>query len=234
MQCNLWIFKALLWYNQVVINLGTEANVVTSRNWVRLFLTTLLAGGIAGIFSGFAARWTDFAWMFSPFNFTEILLSSIWLFGIGLIYSVISQMGFFSYLTIHRFGLGIFKSLRLWNTVQIILIAVVIFDLIYFDYWKVATVLFAYGLLVAFLKAKQTDKDTFISALFFIVAATAIELIAVLRVGNESWIYFMMISLLVCNTYQLLRLPYYLKLSEEEREARIKRKASAQANNVKK
>ncbi|HWO78652.1 MAG TPA: KinB-signaling pathway activation protein [Bacillus sp. (in: firmicutes)] len=207
---------------------------MTSRNWVRLFLTTLLAGGIAGIVSGFAARWTDFAWMFSPFNFTEILWSSVWLFGIGLIYSVISQMGFFSYLTIHRFGLGIFKSLRLWNTVQIILIAVVIFDLIYFDFWIVAVLLLAYGLLVAFIKAKQTDNDTFISALFFIVAATTIELLAVLRVGDESWIYFMMFSLLVCNTYQLLRLPYYLKRSEEEREARRSRKGTSVTQSVKK
>lgn len=191
-------------------------------------------GGMTGIFSGFAARWTDFAWMFSPINFTEILWSSIWLFGIGLIYSVISQMGFFSYLTIHRFGLGIFKSIRLWNTVQIILIAVVIFDLIYFDFWIVAVILFVYGLVIAFLKAKQTDKDTFISALFFIIAATTIELIAVLRVGDESWIYFMMISLLVCNTYQLLRLPYYLKRSEAEREARKNKKAAVQVQTVKK
>ncbi|GAA0323651.1 KinB signaling pathway activation protein KbaA [Bacillus carboniphilus] len=207
---------------------------MTSRNWVRLFFTTLLIGGVVGVFSGFIARWEDFEWMFAPLDITEVLSSSVWLFGIGLIYSVISQMGFFSYLTVHRFGLGIFKSVLFWNMAQIILIAFALIDLVYFEYGTIAAILFVYGLIIATLKAKQTNKETFISALFFMAVVTTIELIAVLRVGNESWIYFMLIPLLACNTYQLLALPGYLERSKEEREARTERKAKLQSKTVKK
>ena len=41
---------------------------------------------------------------------SKYYLHLLWLFGIGLIFSLVSQMGFFAYLTVHRFGLGIFKS----------------------------------------------------------------------------------------------------------------------------
>lgn len=199
---------------------------MTSRNWVRLFFTTLLIGGITGIISGFLVRWQDFEWMFIPLDISEVFYTSLWLFGIGLIYSVISQMGFFSYLTIHRFGLGIFKSIVFWNLAQLILIGFVLVDLIYFDFNIVALVLLLYGVLVAFIKAKQTNKETFISALFFMTVFTTVELLAVLRVNNESWIYFMLISLLACNSYQLLALPSYLKKSQEEREQKKSKKPS--------
>ena len=43
-------------------------------------------------------------------------------------------MGFFAYLTVHRFGLGIFKSVSLWNAVQVVLILFVLFDLVYLRY----------------------------------------------------------------------------------------------------
>lgn len=193
---------------------------MTSRNWVRLFFITLLIGGITGIISGFLARWQDFEGMFTPLNITDVLMTSLWLFGIGLIYSVISQMGFFSYLTIHRFGLGIFKSLLFWNLAQMILIAFVLVDLVYFEFRILALVLLVYGALVAFIKAKQTNKETFISAFFFMTVFTTVEMLAVLRVNNESWIYFMLIPILACNTYQLLGLPSYLKRSQEERAAK--------------
>ena len=56
---------------------------------------------------------------------------SFWLMGVGFIFSVISQMGFFAYLTIHRFGLGMFRSPSLWNIVQLFFIAFVLFDFVY-------------------------------------------------------------------------------------------------------
>ena len=52
----------------------------------------------------------------------------------GFLFSVISQMGFFAYLTVHRFGLGIFKSVSLWNAVQVVLILFVLFDFVYLRY----------------------------------------------------------------------------------------------------
>ena len=77
-------------------------------------------------------RWSEIQHYFTSFELVSIFSSFFWLFGVGLIFSVISQAGFFAYLTIHRFGLGIFKSL--WNPVQILLVLFVVFDLVYLRY----------------------------------------------------------------------------------------------------
>src|SRR5690606_18187203 len=107
-------------------------NKLTSRNWVKLFMSTLLVGGLTTGVVGFIVRWKEFESIFINFDILEILSVLFWLIGVGLIFSILSQMGFFAYLTVHRFGLGIFKSL--WNSVQVILILFVLFDLVYFRY----------------------------------------------------------------------------------------------------
>jgi KinB signaling pathway activation protein len=44
-----------------------------------------------------------------------------------------------------------------------------------------------------------------------------LEWIPVLRVNEKSWVYLMLFPLVICNAYQILMLPKYLKRSEEER-----------------
>ena len=91
--------------------------------------------------------------------------------GVGFIFSVISQMGFFAYLTIHRFGLGMFRSSSLWNIVQLFFIAFVLFDFVYLrsvliangevslgNNILVAGVLFMFGAIVAYVKVKKRIK----------------------------------------------------------------------------
>ena len=112
---------------------------MTSRNVVKLFLSTLLIGGVTTGITGFIVRWNEFASYFIDFNMVKIVSTFVWLFGIGLIFSLVSQMGFFAYLTIHRFGLGIFKSVNLWNGVQIVLILFTLFDFVYFRYKAIWT-----------------------------------------------------------------------------------------------
>lgn len=144
-------------------------------------------------------------------------MAFVWLVGVGFIFSVISQMGFFAYLTIHRFGLGVFKSL--WNAVQLVLIGFVLFDLVYLrytafaeeeesviSYVAVAGALLIVGLIVAYVKMKQTNKQAFIPTLFFMIVATIIEWVPVLRENSGGWFYFMLIPLLACNAYQILTL----------------------------
>jgi KinB signaling pathway activation protein len=201
---------------------------LTSRNWVKLFITTLLVGGLTTGVVGFIVRWDEFAPIFIDFDFLQILSVLFWLIGVGLIFSIISQMGFFAYLTVHRFGLGIFKGL--WNPIQMVLILFALFDLVYFRYKAfagegdsilpyigVAAFLLIAALVVAAIKAKQTNQHAFIPAVFFMVVVTAIEWVPVLRVNEESWLYLMLIPLLVCNTYQLLILH---KLNEESQKQR--------------
>ncbi|WP_410985426.1 KinB-signaling pathway activation protein [Bacillus cereus] len=190
---------------------------MNSRKWVRLFLTTLLLGGMSTILIGFILGWDKYAKFFQNFDGKEILMISFWLLGVGFIFSVISQMGFFAYLTVHRFGLGMFRSSSLWNAVQLFFIAFVLFDFVYLrsvlvangevsfgNNILVAGILFLFGVIVAYIKSKETNKKAFIPALFFMVVVTILEWVPALRINDTDWLYLMVIPLLLCNAYQLL------------------------------
>ena len=216
-------------------------NKLTSRNLVKLFFSTLLVGGIATGIVGFLIRWEEYQSLFSNFEVLQILSVLFWLFGVGLIFSVISQMGFFAYLTIHRFGLGIFKSL--WNSVQVVLILFVLFDLVYFrykvfaeqgeslfSYILIASFILIVGLISAAWKAKLTNKQAFIPALFFMVVVTTIEWMPALRVNEESWLYLMIYPLVICNAYQLLILQKLNENSIEQRKLKQAKVANKPSN----
>ena len=193
--------------------------VVNSRKWVHLFFSTLFLGGISTILVGFILRWNQYARLFQSFDGKELLSVAFWLLGVGFIFSVISQMGFFAYLTVHRFGIGIFRSASLWNAVQVFLVAFVLFDFVYLRSTFVeegnastthniliATVIFLAGAIVAYIKSKETNKQAFIPALFFMIVVTIIEWIPALRVNDRDWLYLMAVPLFICNAYQLLTL----------------------------
>ncbi|MFC3885333.1 KinB-signaling pathway activation protein [Bacillus songklensis] len=193
---------------------------MNSRNWVRLFFSTLLLGGISTAITGFIVRWDKYESLFSSMDVAGILLVLVLLFGVGLIFSIISQMGFFAYLTVHRFGLGIFRSVSLWNAVQVVLILFVLFDIVYFryrffaepgasviPYISIAVGILLVGALVAYAKKQQTNNEAFIPALFFMIVVTIIEWMPALQINDQNWLYLMLVPLLVCNAYQLLILP---------------------------
>ncbi|PIE92938.1 KinB signaling pathway activation protein KbaA [Bacillus fungorum] len=190
---------------------------MNSRKWVRLFFTTLFLGGISTVIIGFVLEWDKYVKFFQNFDGKEILAVSFWLMGVGFIFSVISQMGFFAYLTIHRFGLGMFRSTSLWNAVQLFFIAFVLFDFVYLrsvliangevslgNNILVAGVLFVFGAIVAYIKSKETNNKAFVPALFFMVVVTILEWVPALRINDTDWLYLMVIPLLLCNAYQLL------------------------------
>ena len=190
---------------------------MNSRKWVRLFLTTLFLGGVSTVIIGFVLEWDKYDKFFQNFDAKEILAVSFWLMGVGFIFSVISQMGFFAYLTIHRFGLGMFRSSSLWNVVQLFFIAFVLFDFVYLrsvliangevslgNNILVAGILFVFGAIVAYIKSKETNKKAFVPALFFMVVVTILEWVPALRINDTDWLYLMVIPLLLCNAYQLL------------------------------
>jgi KinB signaling pathway activation protein len=194
-----------------------EDGAVNSRKWVRLFLTTLAIGGITAAIIGMIFNWGEYQKLLLKLDIVEILAVLMWHIGVGFIFSVVSQAGFFAYLTVHRFGLGIFRSVSLWNAVQLMLILLVLFDLVYFRYQAfaakgesvvsyvlVALFIFAVGLVVAYIKSAQTNKGAFVPALFFMVVVTVIEWFPVLRINDRDWLYLMLFPLLVCNAYQLL------------------------------
>ncbi|WP_409303805.1 KinB-signaling pathway activation protein [Peribacillus sp. SCS-155] len=201
---------------------------MNSRNIVRLFLSTLLIGGLTAGIVGFIPRWSYFQPMFTSLQLGEIFSSFTWMVGVGLIFSLISQAGYFAYLTVHRFGLGIFNSVSLWNAVQVVFIIFVMFDLVYLrfitfskgeglvSYLGWAVLILLIGLITAYLKMKQTNKQAFVPALFFMTVVTILEWVPVLRSNNESWMYFMLFPLLACNAYQLLILNKLIANSRKE------------------
>ncbi|MDQ1143226.1 KinB signaling pathway activation protein [Bacillus sp. SORGH_AS 510] len=244
----LWIFQILLGtISMVFIIWYMEVYSVTSRNWVRLFMTTLLIGGITTAIVGFIVRWNEFQPYFVEFRIIDILSTLVWLIVMGFLFSVISQMGFFAYLTVHRFGLGIFKSASLWNAVQMVLILFALFDLVYLryenfaekgesilSYLGLAILLLVISLIVAWYKTKQTNREAFIPALFFMIVVTLVEWVPVLRVNERSWLYLMMFALIACNAYQLLILHKLNTQSAQERQRRVQTVRPNEKNKSKK
>lgn len=186
---------------------------MNSRKVVFLFFTTLIIGSVSGTIVGLILDWARL----TSDGFLNLLFGLIWLLGITAAFSLVSQMGFFAYLTIHRFGLGLFKTASLWNRIQVVIIGFVLFDLIYFRYISfaeegesilgyalVALFLLLFGLVVAYIKAKQTNRGAFVPALFVIVVVTTIEWVPALTANDPKWLWLYFTPLLVTNTYQTL------------------------------
>nr|WP_238942041.1 KinB-signaling pathway activation protein [Bacillus sp. REN10] len=193
---------------------------VTIRNWVRFFVHTLIIGGVAAGIIGLFIRWNELSPLMAQGDWKDVFSIVTWHVAVGFTFSVISQMGFFAYLTVHQFGAGMFRSF--WNSVQLLLIAFVLFDLVYFrfqafsdqreslwPYLLLAGFLLLVGVATATAKAKLTNKGVFISALFFMVVLTVLEWLPVLQVNDKKWLYIMLFTLLPCNAFQLLALPKY-------------------------
>ncbi|MFF2754714.1 KinB-signaling pathway activation protein [Psychrobacillus sp. NPDC058041] len=222
---------------------------MTIRNWFKFFLNAMWIGGlITGVLGSIILWDKNFASYYAAGQWGAVIAAFIVLVGFGLIISVIAQMGFFAYLTIHQMGVNIFKSLTLWNWVQLLIIAFVIFDLIVFRFkpsegttsqiWLhiVALVLLiGASIIVAIIKANKTKKQILISALFFMIAITTIEWVAALKVQSSDadvWLLIVLVPLLAVNAYQLLALPKYNAKSDEDRkklEARRKARKEAAA-----
>ena len=91
--------------------------------------------------------------------------------GVGFIFSVISQMGFFCLFNNPSFWIRMFRSPSLWNIVQLFFIAFVLFDFVYLrsvliangeislgNNILVAGVLFMFGAIVAYIKVRKRIK----------------------------------------------------------------------------
>nr|WP_236823071.1 KinB-signaling pathway activation protein [Bhargavaea massiliensis] len=201
----------------------------------------MIGGGITGLV-GLIVRWND---TFSPFiqsgEYGEFIAAFLWMVFLGFTMSVVAQMGFFAYLTVHQFGVNIFRSLTLWNWVQMLIIAVVLFDLVFFRfditqgdgsrtalYMMLLFFLIVVPALTAWLKVKMTGKKhVLISSLFFMIVITTLEWLPALMVrsGNiDQWVTILLFPLLAVNMYQLLMLPKYNAKSEEDIKKRQERR----------
>src|SRR5699024_6111609 len=80
----------------------------------------------------FFVKSQEYANVLQPFDGMELLGLVLFFIGMALVFTVVSQTGFFAYLFIHRFGQNFFRSF--WPTVQVLVILFALFDLIYLSY----------------------------------------------------------------------------------------------------
>lgn len=198
---------------------------MTIRNWLRLFWTTLLVGSAAALAAGalLVALFDDFSLMeLSRPGFNWQTIAFLVLSGSTI--SVISHIGFFSYLIVRDMFLGFLRSKRLWEVVQVILVAIAFEMLTYIRYSLYAAdkesrlgytilpaVLLICSAAAAYWKSKLTHSSAFIPTLFFMYVATILEAVPAMKVNSISSTVYMLVPLMASNAWQILMLPRFLK-----------------------
>jgi KinB signaling pathway activation protein len=202
---------------------------LTIRKWIYLFWTTLLLGTVAALLTGImlVLMFPDFSVLenskagFDLQSFAFIILA-------GATVSMLSEMGFFSYMIVRYIGMGVLRSKLLWDILQLALILITVFDYIYlnysgfakpgetvFQYAALPIALLLVALIVAFIKAKQTNWNGFIPTLFFMYVVTVLEAVQALRLNSFASSIFMLVPLIACNAWQILMLHRLVKKEGE-------------------
>jgi KinB signaling pathway activation protein len=188
---------------------------LTLRKWFRLFCTALLLGIITSVAVGLILEFTDQAFPIPTmsgvgFNALNMILG-------GATISLLSQMGFFSFLIVRFIAIGIIRNKVIWDLIQLTLTIVAIIDLVYLRYSNfngdsllvytiMPLLILAISLGVSYWKVKLTNKNAFIPTLFFMVVVTILEAVPALKLNNTASSIFMLTPLIVCNSYQILNL----------------------------
>ncbi|TCP52254.1 KinB signaling pathway activation protein [Tumebacillus sp. BK434] len=179
------------------------------RKFLTLFFTTALIGVLLGTIT------TLTGW------FGEIRL--VWGMITGGFLSATTLMGFWAYLTLN-FTMRNFISFRFWVTIQVLLIVLVLFDMIYFRYlWTgkgagdvlpfIGYAMWPLGvaMLVAYIKGRISGMRSFIPSVFFLYCFTVLEWFLALKSGELLQMSQIGIILLGCNVYLLLMYTRLLK-----------------------
>lgn len=186
---------------------------MTLKKWSFLFYTTLLVGMLGSLISSIVIGQETL--QYGLIDFGVGLIGSLIA---GLMFSVISQMGFFAYLTVNYMGLILFRRKSLWQGVQMILIVFVFVDVIILRHDMFAPnapitgyivwplILLIYALAVAFFKVRATNASAWVPTLFFMFVVTVLEWVPALRENNSKSMLLMLIPLLLCNTWQIMQL----------------------------
>jgi len=201
---------------------------------VKFAFWALVIGGLVNAVASLIIRWDFYQPYLANGEISEFLAAVVWNVVLGMTMSVMAQAGFFAYLTLHQVGVNIFRSLTLWNWIQILLIIIVLVDIIVFRFAPGASAAgewLIYGFLLAVLvgaaiwtaikKIKMTQKPhVLISTLFFMIVITSLEWIIALMGRQDNidvYVALLLFPLVAVNAYQILMLPKYNAQSEEDR-----------------
>jgi KinB signaling pathway activation protein len=189
---------------------------LTLRKWFHLFWTTLAIGIITAIAVGLVLEFSDQEFPLPGisgvgFNVLNMILG-------GATISVLSQMGFFSFLIVRFIGIGIIRNKTIWDLLQLAFVIVVLVDLVYlrsdrregfmsvFSLSILPIIVLIISLAVSYWKVKLTNRNAFIPTLFFMTVVTVLEAVPALKLNNPASTVFMLIPLFACNTYQIINL----------------------------
>lgn len=187
---------------------------MTLRKWFHLFWTTLVLGMGVSIVIGFGLQLSDKE--FSVIGASAVGFNLITMVQGGAIISILSQMGFFSYLIVRLIAIGIFRKKIIWDYAQLLLVAVTLFELVlirtmnfgesgsWLDFSVLPLVLLVVSLAIAYWKQKLTNVHAFIPTLFFMVVVTVLEAVPALKLNNAASTFYMFVPLIACNAYQIL------------------------------
>jgi KinB signaling pathway activation protein len=146
------------------------------------------------------------------------IFNGVNMFGVGLMYSVFAQMGFFAYLMLNYIALSIFRRMELWKVLQVILTVIVLIDLValpliqfshpkaWYIYATVPALLLVGAWVVGYFKVKATNASAWIPTLFFMIVVTSIEAVPAFKIDHVKDIVQMLIPLFACNAWQILKL----------------------------
>ncbi|BCG61162.1 KinB-signaling pathway activation protein [Paenibacillus sp. URB8-2] len=193
------------------------------KKWFHLFWTTLLIGSLGAVAAGLALQGVTGAIPFK--GISDFMLFTLILFGYGMLVSVYSQLGFFAYLILNYMGFGVFQRKR-WQYIQLVLALLALFDLFFLrsfigggrsliaDLALGLSILFT-ALAVAHFKVRDTNASAWIPTFFFMTGITIVEMIGVLRIGVDNATLFIVVPLITCNAFQILRLHRILQPAAE-------------------
>ena len=214
---------------------------MTIRNWIKFAFWAVVLGGLVNAVASLIIRWDFYQPYLTNGEIVEFIAAVIWNFVLGATMSVMAQAGFFAYLTLHQVGVNIFRSLTLWNWVQVVLIIIVLVDIVVFRFapgaetagdWVIygilLMVLVGAAIFTAIKKVKMTQKPhVLISTMFFMVVVTSLEWIIALMGRQDNidvYVALLLFPLLAVNAFQILMLPKYNAQSESDRKKLEKRR----------
>lgn len=189
------------------------------RKYGWLFITTLLLGGLGGILVAIIFDLEKLTEGSMDNFFVGMLMYLLY----GMTISIVSQMGFFAYMTVNYFAKTLVRSPSLWRSIQIFLVLFVFFDMIYLRYNSLGQggsiwpyfiepiMLLIVAVVTAYGKVSVTNRTAWVPTLFFMFVVTALEWIPALKENNVHATLSMLVPLLFCNVWQVMQLHRVLK-----------------------
>lgn len=196
---------------------------MTIKKWMYLFRTTWLIGVFTALVVAFVQEIRDGV-HYGESWYVELFYSVLAKVWAGTLFSVVASLGFFAFMIFNNLLLGVFKNSRLYQSVLWLLLLFAFFDVVFLRYYFFADreetmVDYVYfplfvlvvGIAVAWWKSKVTSFKAFVSTVFFMFTFTFIEMIPALQANNGQAIGYMAITLLMCNTWQIMKLHQLLR-----------------------